>query len=216
MPAVPTRLRDQWGAADGAAWGPLWAADDASAGSSSDTQTGQGRLRTGTAGGYSDSIGKPIAGPLPADFELTVDLIATDVAECYPRLHFRDRDGTRANSYDLQFEVAFNSVSFKRREAYTPTIDIGAGYTIGLNDVIHVRLRCVGPSIRIRLWTGAAAEPGTWLFNIADWMFLAPTQRRLVVALGGGPAAASRSCRWDNLDVRAIGPRRRSNCRRAQ
>lgn len=209
MLAVPTRFRDQWTAADGSAWSSLWAADDASPGSSADIQAGQGRLLTGATGGYSDSIAKPLAEPLPTDFELAVDFIATDIVECYPRLHFRDRDGTRANSYDLQLEVAFNSVSFKRREAYTPTIDIGAGYTIGLNDVIHIRLRCHGPSIRARFWTGATPEPGTWLFDITDWMFLGPTQRRLALALAGGPAASSRSCRWDNLDIRALAPRRR-------
>lgn len=207
---APTRLRDTWTAANGSAWPTsLWDADDASSGSSSDIQSGQGRLLTGTTGSYSDSMSKPLTSPLPINFELTVDLIITDVTECYPRIHFRDRDGFRADSWLLQALVAFNAAELVRQAGYTPTVTHNVGYTINLNDVIHVRLRCDGPDIRVRLWSNATTEPGTWTFAVQDWTFYSPIQCRLELALQGGPAASSRSCRWDNLDIRAIGQARR-------
>lgn len=195
---------DSWTGPDGTDWPAQWTLGKQPGGGGGATIVGnQGRLSTGTAGGFSgaDAVSRRWVNKA-VDTEVLVRLTNRDVGG-FPRLMFRHDasvfDGT--SGYQLQINAS-TGYQWIRRVAGTSAVNLGSRvpFTLPTNASRWVRVRVIGSVLQARMWVDGADEPDSWPAgtDLIDDAITAPGY--LGLYLGGG-SAASRSLDFDDLEV---------------
>lgn len=208
-------LTDAFTGTDGDAWNAtLWPNFYDSLGTGThDIQGNQGRMLTG-AGAFA-VMQAEVQDIIPADFEVTYDVEVQATTEAYFQVEFRSTLTGDGNIYEVVLRRDTGALSLERKAAFVPTVLGSTTLTITTNDVVHFRLRAVGPDYKVRAWINAASEPSTWAIEATDSTYLT-NDRIAFKALSGAAASAQR---WDLDNVtfddtllppRLPGPRHRS------
>jgi large repetitive protein len=199
--SATTAASETWTGSDGTAWPAQWSLNSASNGSAT-LVANRGRLTT-TQGAYAGKQAMILADVVPADFEAVVDLTpqVSGDTERWSQLMFRT-DGVGyepRNGFAVDIRST-GAVSVLRYDNYTRT-SLGLSSAIS-GTTLRIRVRAQGSNIKVRVWSTAAAEPSTWLFDLTDANHT--TRTRMMIGLFGGNTVATRVADWDNLTVSTI------------
>lgn len=209
VPAAPPVLYSEaWSGADAAAWPAQWAlGKQPSAGGAASIVGGQGRLMTGTAGGFSaaDTISRRLPDVQP-DAEILVKVTSRDVGG-FAHLVFRHStssvDASFANSfYALNMNASTGFQWLRRPVGGGSQVNMGARvpFTMPTGVASWVRARVVGDVLQARMWRDGDPEPTVWPAG-ADLVDGAITAAGYLGLLLTGGSAASRSVDFDDLTV---------------
>jgi hypothetical protein len=203
---------ETWTGSNGASWSADWTTSN-SAGTTLDIQSNQGRILTGTAGGYNDWGRAILADQGAADFDLTVEVYPGVQEEKYPNIGFRTNRAWHAsnpawpqNGYGVELRV--NSVAasgFWSVERVDNSVRTGlsgqTAYTITAGDTLYVNVRCVGTAVEFRIWKNAEGKPTSATYSFTDSTHNTRTGHGLAMNGGGG---GTDNIFFDNLAIDPI------------
>lgn len=178
-------------------WPSIWSEFNNSSGSSSISVSNWGVQTTGAVGGYADNTIEILDDLLSADGTYLIDCKVTTLNECYPFVQFRSSADSN-DCYELQVRPNTDQVLFRRRTGGSFATLETLSTPLDLNDILHIEIILSGNTIEIRLWKNAASKPGTATATLSSATFA--TQKRLLLGLNGGNAAASTSVEWQVID----------------
>jgi hypothetical protein len=209
----PPLFTEDFTAADGTVisslfGGTKWFQASASGGSAT-VQGNAARLNTGPSASYGGYTFIWTAVSLGVDdLELTTDITISLTSEQYMKLFFRD--DSAGNSYMLVLSPPVNAISWYRMDSNVQTeitapSGTGVGYTFTNGDVIHLRVRIEGSTMKARVWKNAETEPLSWTATaIPDLTYKNASARKVTIGLGNGSAAVAATMDIDNLKILPI------------
>lgn len=196
-------LIDNFTGSNGSVWdAALWGTT--ATGATITQQNGSGRIvLAGVTGAFGEvSTAVSLASLSTANFELTCDLaMGNTTAESYAVVSFGDgsinADGTQSNGYNMVIYPGVGTgIEFDRYTGSTKTVLASdAAFTLAVGTRLHIRYRREDDLHSVRVWQGAAAEPTTWKWQVADSTWIANT--RVGFSYINGTAAAAS----ETLDV---------------
>lgn len=177
-PCVAVRLRavalgdtnypwaDGFPGADGTPWPPHWVTTIANVGGVSDTNTGRGRLQSGTTA-FATSA-QAVAGRkvTSTDFGLLVRIgFDNPLKTEYPLVAVRANFFTGSypdTGYFCEIEVNGGQYTLRRGVAgvYAVLATVSKTFTAGVD--IWFRFYCFGTALKTKIWNVGAAEPAAW------------------------------------------------------
>jgi hypothetical protein len=202
-----------WTGTNGDPWSADWTTSN-SGGTTLDIQSNQGRILTGSLGGYADYGRALLADQGEADFDETVDIVVGVQEEKYANVGFRTDRAWHAsnaawpqNGYGVEFGVhptpASGFWSVERVDASSRTGLSGqTSYTMTAGDTVHVNVRCDGGDVEVRIWKNAEGKPGSATYSFTDSTHDTRTGHQVGLNGGGG---ATDDIYFDNLAIDPIG-----------
>jgi hypothetical protein len=165
----PLYIDDHFTGSDGDPLGAAWASSAATAGTSATINGNRLRLNSGSATGYAGKKAIRFAdGPL-IDTELYGLINYPDLTDCRVEVWARTPGPTDDSSTGYFANMPRSgTIGIGKAVAYTYT-DLGtASVTIPNATDYRFRFRCVGTSIKLKVWAAAGAEPSSWSVEVTD------------------------------------------------
>lgn len=167
-----------WTGANAAAW-PSTFTTSGGAGSAFDIQSNQGRMTAPTTTFTASRAWYGTAANL--DMTITI-VIPNPKVESYIIFNWRGDDwasgtsGNAANGYQCELGVLGNALDFYSTAANVRTYISSPGFTFVNGTTVKLRVRAIGQSHKMKVWTATSAEPDAWTISATDATYAASNQ----------------------------------------
>lgn len=221
---MATLFSESWTGSDLAVWdGGRWKNRHAQFNGAINILSNQGNLNCGTNAGEANgyAFGQTIESF--GDFELTVDMTAQanttgaadghKVGVCFRGENDSMNPSGSGASYRIYFEWLATDTIYLQEKATTVWSTITSSvYSVAVNDVLHLVLRCEGSNIKFKVYKNAESVPESWLFDQTDTTLASGSFAFQIFA---GTDSTANSIRLDDMVVSsltnpAVRPMRRS------